>query len=345
MTKPTSYIYQPLVALAAGMLAVTSLLATALAAAPPATAQKQPAGSVRQQEIATADGETLLGTKWVRLLKDKQGKPLALQTAIVRYVPRPATDNPAAGNPIANDRAAAKTDNAGVVIDLVGAVHVGDRRYYRQLNRRFRQYDALLYELVAPEGTKVAQGRGTSSTHPLGALQNGMKSMLEIEHQLERIDYTRPNFVHADFSPEEFFQSMEDRNESFVQLYFRMLGQSIAQQSQQSAKGESADFDFFSALFSKDRPRQLKIAMAKQFESSMESLMVGLSGPDGSTLVTERNKRALQVLRRQLDAGKRKLGIFYGAGHLTDMHRRLVADFDVVPVEIEWIDAWDLRKK
>jgi len=61
-------------------------------------------------------------------------------------------------------------------------------------------------------------------------------------------------------------------------------------------------------------------------------------------LITERNKRALQVLRQQLDQGKRKLAIFYGARHLTDMHRRLEKEFHLVPVETTWIDAWNLRE-
>jgi hypothetical protein len=170
-----------------------------------------------------------------------------------------------------------------------------------------------------------------------------MKNMLEVEHQLERIDYTRPNFVHADLSPQEFMQSMKRRDESFMQMYFRMLGQAIAQQSQQSVQGESADLDFFSALLANDRARQLKIALAKQF-GAMEAFLAGLSGPDGSTLITERNKRALRVLRRQLAEGKGKLAIFYGAGHLTDMHQRLQKQFDLVPVETTWIDAWNLRE-
>ena len=139
-------------------------------------------------------------------------------------------------------------------------------------------------------------------------------------------------------------QSMEDRDEGFAQLYFRMVGQALAQQSQQSVEGESADLDILSALFSNDRPRQLKIAMAKQFES-MESMLVGFSGPEGSTLITERNKRALEVLRAQQAAGKRKLGIFYGAGHLSDMHKRLVEEFGLQPIAIFWLEAWDLREK
>ena len=224
----------------------------------------------------------------------------------------------------------------------MGAIHVGDPSYYRELNRRFRGYDALLYELVAPEGTVVERGRGTSSAHPLGAMQNGMKSMLELEHQLEKVDYTRPNFVHADLSPDEFMQSMKDKNEGFFQLLCRMMGQGIAMQSQQAAQGESADVDIFAALFSNDRPRRLKIALAKQFQS-MESMLTGISGPDGSTLIEERNKRALQVLREQQAAGRRKIGIFYGAGHLSDMHERLVEGFGVRPIGTVWLEAWNLR--
>ncbi len=302
------------VRLLAAMLAV--LLS---AAARPAGAQSTAVANQAKDRAAA------LGEDWVRLVRDKRGQPVALEVAVVRYV-------------------SAKQKAAGKYVDLVGAVHIGDHRYYAALNRRFRSYDALLYELVAPEGTVVERGRGTSNLHPLGAMQNGMKSMLEIEHQLEQIDYTRPNFVHADFSPAEFTESMENRDEGFMQLFFRMMGQGVAQQSQQAAQGESADLDIFSALLSKDRPRKLKIALAKQFES-MESMLVGLSGPNGSTLITERNKRALEVLRKQQAAGKRKIGIFYGAGHLADMHKRLVNEFDMKPVGVTWLEAWDLREK
>jgi hypothetical protein len=118
----------------------------------------------------------------------------------------------------------------------------------------------------------------------------------------------------------------------------------MAQQSQAAADGESAEVDLMAAMFSKDRPRQLKIAMAKQFENGMEAIMGGLSGPDGSTLITARNKRALDVLEKELDAGKAKLAIFYGAGHLSEMHDQAAERFDLRPVSVEWIEAWDLRE-
>ncbi|QEG32979.1 hypothetical protein [Bythopirellula goksoeyrii] len=285
---------------------------------------------------AVAEDQQTLGEEWVRVAKDENGKPQALEVAIVRYVPAKQVKQirqSKSGLPQARE-----------YVDLIGAVHIGDPQYYAFLNRSFRNYQALLYELVAPPGTRVERGRGTSNLHPVGAMQNSMKSILEVEHQLEQIDYTRPNFVHADMSPEEFASSMENRDESFMKMYTRMMGQAIALQSEQAAQGESTDFELFTAMFSEDRPRMLKTAIAKQFQS-MESVLSGMSGPEGSTLITERNKRALEVLRKQLRAGKRKIGIFYGAGHLTDMSERLVKDFGYQPVGIVWVEAWNLREK
>lgn len=276
----------------------------------------------------SAEDREDLGDKWVRLVRNDKKQPQAMETAIVRY----ATDDAAQGG-----------GTPSAYVDLVGAVHIGDRAYYEKLNDRFKGYDAVLYELVAPEGTVVPKGHGASNDHVLGAVQNGMKSMLEIEHQLEQIDYTGANMVHADLSPDEFFKSMADRDEGFVQMYFKLLGASVAQQSEAAAEGSSAEFDMVAALFSDDRARRLKIAMAKQFES-LESVMSGLSGPEGSTLITERNNRALDVLATRLDAGDKRLAVFYGAGHLPEMHEQMAKRFGMKPIAIEWVEAWDLRK-
>jgi hypothetical protein len=265
-----------------------------------------------------------LGSDWVRLVHDDKGQIIGMQTAIVRYV------SPAAA-----------PGEQPVEVDLIGAVHIGDAAYYAQLNEQFAHYDALLYELVAPQGVVVERGEGTSNSSPVGALQNGAKTLLGLDHQLEQIDYTKKNFVHADISPDEFLQAMKDRNESFLEMYFRLLGQSLAQQSEMAAKGQSLDLELISALFAADRPRRLKIALAKQL-SEMESLMVGFGGQNGSVLISERNKRALDVLRKQSKAGKHHLAIFYGAGHLSDMDERLRKDFGMRPVGVKWLTAWNL---
>lgn len=259
--------------------------------------------------------------KYVRISRDASDEPLALQTAVVRFVPA----DPAKGD---------------LRVDLVGAVHVGDKSYYEALNERFEDYDVVLYELVAPDGARIPKG-GRSSAHPVAMLQNGLKSLLELEHQLEYIDYTKDNMLHADMSPDDFAKSMEERGESFFGMFFRMMGQAMAQQS--LGKNRTSDFDLLAALFDRDRAGALKRAMAEQFEG-MEGMMQALDGPQGSTLITERNKVALAKLAEQIAAGKKKIAIFYGAGHLGDMEKRLLADFQLRRAGEEWLDAWNLKR-
>ena len=58
-----------------------------------------------------------------------------------------------------------------VVVDLVGAVHLGDKAYYERLNELFENYDAVLYEFVAPEGYEVpAQAFAMATALPAGLL-------------------------------------------------------------------------------------------------------------------------------------------------------------------------------
>lgn len=285
-----------------------------------------PAAAQRTGPDAAAKPPATGDDEWVRFLKDDAGKPVGLQTAVARYEGTP----PGSGGPVS--------------VDLVGAIHVGDRSYYRDLNRRFRGYDAVLYELVAPEGTVVPRGGRVDNTSPLGAMQNGMKGVLALEHQLEIVDYTRPNFVHADMSPETLFATMEQRDEGLLKLYFRMVGQGIAEQTKAAQKGESAEFDLMKAFFAKDRPRHMKIALASQL-TQLEGLLTSFGGEKGSTLIHERNRTAMDVLAREIAAGNRKqLAVFYGAGHLTDMDERLRTRFGLRQTGKEWVTAWDLTE-
>lgn len=264
--------------------------------------------------------------RFIRVRRNDKKQPVAMETSVVRYVP-------------------AGADLAGITVDLVGAVHIGDKSYYDELNKLFTTYDVVLYELVAPEGTRIPkEGRKQGGGHPIAAVQNGMSSMLELVHQLDCVDYTPENFVHADMSPEEFNKSMANRGESFMQMFLRLMGQGMAQQAaaQQGGKG-SSDLDLLVALFSRDRASKLKLLMAEQFEN-MESQMIMFDGPTGSTIITERNKRAFEVLGEQLKAGKKNIAVFYGAGHLPDMEKRLLGDFAMKRHSERWLTAWALEK-
>ncbi len=269
---------------------------------------------------AEPDGEKA-NRQFLRLNRDGAKRPLSLDTAVVRCAP------------VGGDRRAP-------TVDLVAAIHVADGDYYRRLNREFARYDAVLYELVAPEESKTPRPGEDTGHHPVSLLQNGMKDLLELEFQLKGIDYSRKNMVHADMSPEQLAKSMRERGESTMTILARMLGYAMAKQSKSS--GGAGDVKLLAALFDKNRALALKRVLAEQFTENDDAL-AALGGPAGSTLISGRNQVALDVLRKEIDAGKKKIAIFYGAGHMPDFLKRLRDDFGLAPVSTRWLVAWDLN--
>lgn len=259
--------------------------------------------------------------KFMRLQRDDNGRLQSMDTAIVRFVPADGKPN-------------------GLVVDLISAVHIGEKSYYQQLNKEFEQYDALLYELVAPAGTRVPEGGAPGEGGFVASLQQGLKGVLNLEYQLEIVNYQKDNFVHADMSPEEFFKSMSDRGESIWTMFLKAMEQAAAQQ--QNETGSPQMRMLLSLMLNKNKALAIKRIMAEQLED-VESAVKIFDGPDGSTIITERNKKALQVLAEQIAAGKKTIGIFYGGGHLPDMEQRLVSDFGLKRQGQRWLVAWNLR--
>ena len=259
---------------------------------------------------------------FLRIKKSEKGDPESLQVAIARY---------------SFDEGEFK----GAYVDLIGAVHVGTKEYYQELNNRFKTYDALLYELVAdPSANKPDKRADRGGFNPLGALQKGMKDVLELKFQLDEVDYSPANFVHADISGEDFLEDMKQRGDSFVGMFARMMGAGLA--AQNSKRGSTQQAEMIAAALAKDTIK-LRRVMAEQFES-MDSQMAGMADKNGkSTLLTERNTKAFQVMEKEIKAGKKKLAIFYGAGHLLDMHQRLLRDYKTTQTKLEWLDAWPLK--
>lgn len=264
---------------------------------------------------------------FMRIRKDRKGRPVSLDTSITRYE-------------LTNE------DGKTVHVDLIGAVHIGEKEYYQQLNKEFEKYDAMLFELVAPEGTVIPKGGRAKEdaqgiTNPVAAIQKGMQSLTELEFQLSHIDYTKDNFVHADMSPEEFSQSMEDNGESVSGYVLKAIGQAMAMQQ---GGGKDPSLSIALAMFSKNKVLRIRRSLAEQIHN-MESGMIIFEGKDGSTIIDHRNAKCMDVLRREIAAGETKIGIFYGAGHLMDMERRLISDFKATRGGQHWLAAWKLTKR
>ena len=283
------------------------------------------AGAVRP------DAEPQPGRSFLRVARDAAGRPLSLDTAIVTYEETA-------------DAAAAAGRREPLEVDLVGAVHLGSRTYYDTLDRLFADYDAVLYELVAPDHARVPKP-GRKASGAIGSAQQGMTKMLGLEYQLDQIDYTARNFVHADLSPKEFDAAMARRGESWWTMFMRLMREGAARADRDQAKSGAGGVgmgDLFGILFGSDRELRLRRIMAEQF-TDMEVLTAAFGGEEGSSLITDRNAAALQVLRKQVALGRRKIAIFYGAAHMEDFDRKLRQDFRLQPREAVWLEAWDLR--
>lgn len=275
--------------------------------------------------LAPSAKEKKSATAFLRMIQTDDGQPKTLDTAITTY----RTSNP-----------------DGVAVDLIGAVHIGERAYYDELNRLFDKYDVLLYELVAPENTVIPRGGKREGTNPVAMLQDSAKNMLGLESQLELVDYTKPHFVRADMTPTQIAEKMAERGETAFTVALSTLADVMRQQNlaaRESAnhpKANSAEPSLFDLL---GNPLKMKQVMAQQFVQT-GSLDQSLGGSLNQMLVIDRNAEALRGLQKQIAAGKKKIGIFYGAAHMPDFEKHLTADFGLQKADQSWLVAWDLQR-
>jgi hypothetical protein len=274
-------------------------------------------------------------TKFLRVVRDDSGKPLAMQTAITRYRP----------------------DQGELVIDLIGAVHIGEGKYYRQLNDQFELYDAVLYELVAPQGTRVPAGgkkpsQGLASPLDLVSWMQGQaKSSLGLESQLEKVDYQKSNFIHADLSPTDMSRKMSERGDTPLTIGLSAITEIMRQQNKASDSAGKRDADGAAAsqlssgnfLEVLGDPLKMKLMMAEQFAQT-GVMDTGLGATLNQLLIADRNEAAIKVLHQQIAGGKTKIAIFYGAAHMPDFEKRLMKELGLSQTKQVWVDAWDLTK-
>ena len=256
--------------------------------------------------------------QYVRVVRDKEAKKGSLDTAVRKFV-----------------------GENGVCVDLVGAIHVAEKSYYKQLNKLFEDYDVVLYEVVAEEGTRPEPSEEDKSpSSVIGFAQYQFANLLGLVHQLEHIDYKKENMVHADLSPKEFAEAQKARDDGFAAMYFREIGFNMARKNPKAS--DTDDSKVIMAFFKKNRKKALKDALADQF-ATMDSEIAMKGNSDGTSIITDRNNRVLEKLKGILDDGsKKKIAIFYGAAHLPEFAEKLQSDFKMKPQDDQtiWLEAW-----
>ncbi len=260
--------------------------------------------------------------QFFRITRSKSGALHALETEISRFT--------------------GQYNGRPVTVDLIAAVHVGEADYYDTLNREFKQYDALLYELIAPEGKQLPPP-GERPPSVVSSIQKSVQTLLALEFQLDRIDYQAKNFVHADLSAEAFISALTAGTGDLWMTLARMLLKEAMSKEQEN--NPLQELKLLLALLASDdaeRAFRLRRFLAENF-GNVEEMVGGLDGPAGAALIGDRNQRAIDVLVEQIKAGKSTLAIFYGGAHMPDMKERLLKALPLKPAGTRWLTAWRLE--
>ncbi len=261
---------------------------------------------------------------------DEDERAARLQTAVTRY------------------------EKDGSSVELVGAIHIADKAYYERLNERFKNYDALLFEMVGGEslgranGNPPKAGDGQEPDQPDAAKPAAKKPGQSVLHQvyrmtaavlglvgqMEHIDYKQPNFVHADLTQHEFERLQAERGESL--LGFAMK-QGAAGQEEGARQPDPTKL--LDAML-KGKSNLVKLELVHTLGGADDQL-AAMTGE--SVILTDRNARCMEVLERELGRGGKNLGVFYGAAHFQDLAKRL-EEMGFKRVKQEWLTAWDIPK-
>ncbi len=156
---------------------------------------------------------------------------------------------------------------------------------------------------------------------------------LDLTGQAESIDYTVENFVHADLTHAEFFQLQKERGES-------LLGFALKAAKTAPEPTKQPDTAKLIAALLSGKSNLVKLEIVHTLGQGDDQI-AAIAGE--SVIISDRNQRCLDVMDRELAAGRKNLGIFYGAAHFPDMEKRLVG-MGFKRVNQEWLTAWDIPK-
>lgn len=265
----------------------------------------------------------------LRITTDSSSKAQHLEVPLLRYIKGSQFKDP-------------------VIVDFVGAVHLGEKSYYGDLNKRFTAYDAVLFELVS-DGSNLPQMGEDQPDSILGTVQRAFSNLLGLSFQLDEVNYRAKNFIHADLSPQELSEAMAARGESLPQLLMKLVKLSTDPEIKKALEAngyKEPGLDGINPLLILLRgPTQEDRIKIRRFMAQgligSDAVLKVLEGEKGFSLITDRNSEVMAVLNRETALGKRKLAIFYGVGHLPDMHTRLTAQGYRL-AKVEWLNAWNM---
>jgi hypothetical protein len=257
-------------------------------------------------------------------------------------------------------------NGTGPAIWLSGASHIGETNYYAQLQRHLDGQALVLFEGIhagrkAGATNAVAAAKGTTNSPAAaaekpaerGSLQKDLAESLGLVFQLEAIRYTGTNFRNSDLSVAELREVMDKddepaapdspkekrKNEAMEQLLKAMDGNSMFGTLLKAGfrlVGGNPKLQAMTKLALIEALGGIRgdLSRMKSLPEDMQRLM--------EVLIQTRNDAVLKDLRAELKRAMppASISIFYGAGHMDDLERRVRREFGYRAESDLWLPAF-----
>ena len=236
----------------------------------------------------------------------------------------------------------------GPVVTLVPAIHIGTKKYYREIQYVLDRRERVLFEGVSedPDAFKKPVPREKAEGH----LYAKIAKALGLVPQLGSIDYDRKSFVNADLpmsairakleleakQPGETGEAARGALTNLAMLDRLLSGQGLMGPLVEGMLGFVAGNPALKA--------QVMLMLADA-EKKTQGKQAGGMGRLMAMIVDDRNAEAM----RRLDATLKEphppatVAVFYGAAHLRGMEKILVRDMGYRLESTEWIAAYEVR--
>jgi hypothetical protein len=259
---------------------------------------------------------------------------------------------------------------SGPAVWLAGVMHVGDPEYYHALQQFLDAQTVVLYEGINPgahphhvgDAAPPATNDPAPAPPPPGtnddySMQTALARCLGLVFQLQAINYDRTNFLNSDLSILQIQRIMAEgrplvapgeeggTNGTFNVLLQIMDGSSFL--------GSLVKMGMEIIAASPTLQGMVKLTFieaAGRLEGDLSNVQ-GLP-PEWKhlirVLIQARNQHLLDDLKEELNkippAGS--IAVFYGAGHMDDLEKRLAGDLHYRPADDTWLTAFsvDMRK-
>lgn len=240
----------------------------------------------------------------------------------------------------------------GPVAWLSGASHVGESNYFAALQKHLDAQGTVLFEGVGAKSKKMRFNPEEETS-----IQHTMASSLGLVFQLSAIDYDRPQFRNSDLSIAQLQQLLAGGAASeggngegakagreFRELLQVMDGSSFLGMLMHAGLkfiGSNPKLQAMTKVLLIETLGQLKGDMS-QLQGVPPEIQRLLE-----VIIIERNKIVMADLKAEIRApfAPRSISVFYGAGHMADLEKRLRNELGYRPWGEVWLAALSVNTK